>query len=110
MPPDSSAGILASTAAGRPTSCSRWRTRSRAAPQLIVKVVEEHGQEEVNHEDNDERNHERLGGGPADALGPRPAVEAAVTADQGDGHPEEERLDQAAEHVPQPDEVLRVLP
>src|SRR5262245_9504063 len=58
---------------------------SRRRPEPIMKTAEEHGQEEVEGEDADERGDKRLGGGPANALRPGPRREAAVAADEGNG-------------------------
>src|SRR5262249_22124068 len=79
-------------------------------PQAVVQVVQEHRQEEVEHQDGDEGGHEGAGGGPAHALGARLAVEAAVAADDGDGGAEERRLDQPRRQVVQVDVALGVLP
>src|SRR5262249_34592352 len=70
-------------------------------PDQVVQVVEEQGQEEVDHEDGDEGADEGVGGGPAHALGAGAAGEPAVAADDADGRPEERRLDQAGHEVPQ---------
>src|SRR5579862_9100501 len=56
--------------------------------QPLVHRIEEHRQEEVEHEDGHEREDKRLRCRLADALRPGLAVEAAMTTHQRDHRPE----------------------
>src|SRR5258708_1953950 len=75
-----------------------------------MEVIEEHGQEEIDRQDDDEGNHERIRRGLAYPFGTRLAVEAAVATDERDSRAEEHRLDQSDDDVPELDMPLGVLP
>src|SRR5689334_21679899 len=59
--------------------------RSRGPrPEVVRRAVNEHRQEEVDDQDRDERDHERLGRGSAHSLGDGAAIEAAVATNERD--------------------------
>ena len=62
--------------------------------------VEPDAEEQIEHQDDDERQHERRGRRPADAFGARCTVEAAVATHDGDRRAEEDALEDAVEQVP----------
>src|SRR5438132_10007810 len=79
-------------------------------PNSIIERVEEHAEEEVEHQDADKGNHKRLRGGPAYSLGAGGAVEAAVAAHNRDHAAKKHRLDQAHPDVPHADIIARGCP
>src|SRR5262249_30873173 len=82
----------------------------RFRPKAVGKVIEEHGQEKVKHQDGNERQHEGLRGGPADSFGAGSRVEAAMTTNERDRSTEEDRLDQSGGNIPGPHHLSRTFP
>ena len=73
-------------------------------------MIEENAQEQIEDQDDDERIDERVGRRPADAFGPRIAMEAAMATDEGDGRAEKQAFEHARKQIEIADELLRVRP
>src|SRR5207248_367009 len=58
------------------------------AEQPLLQTIEEEREEEIDHQDGNERQDERFGRRPADAFAAGPAMKPAMTTDEGDKHPE----------------------
>src|SRR5208283_2143960 len=86
------------------------RSLGDGGPEAFEEAIDEHGQEEIQGQDDDETRHERLGGRLADSLGAGAAVEAAMAADERNRRAEEDRLEQTDIQVHQADMPPGVQP
>src|SRR5438105_1433246 len=69
--------------------------------QPLLQTIEEEREEEIDHQNRDERQDERFGRRPADAFAAGPAMKPAMTTNEGDKHPENYGFREAREDVPQ---------
>src|ERR1051326_4679094 len=74
----------------------------------VAEGMEEHREERVDDDDREEAGPAGRRRRASDALRAAAGREAALAGDERDVEPEEEGLQAAGEHVPQPDRLLRL--
>src|SRR6516165_2647636 len=84
--------------------------RTGRGPEPGVEIVQEERQEEIEHEDGNERDHEGFGCRSPHALGAGLTIKTAMTAYQCNGGSKEHRLDQTRGEVPKTHVALCVCP